>query len=89
MISVTAGRGLPPSLTVEHETLQMGEIVYDVASAYENGVKKFATFTGGDGRIITAFAVSFQEGSDACLAATVTVLSTLRSIPVSQATPVP
>jgi hypothetical protein len=89
VISVTAGRGLPPSMTVEHETLEAGDVMFDVGTAYENGVKKFATFTGGDGRIITAFEVSFLEESDACLADAVEVLSTLRSIPISQATPVP
>ena len=89
VISVTSGRGLPPSMTVEHETFEAGEVLYDVSTAYENGVKKFATFTGGDRRIITAFQVSFMEESDACLADAVAVLSTLRSIPVSQATPAP
>jgi hypothetical protein len=89
VISVTSGRGLPPSMTVEHETLEAGDIIFDVATAFENGVKKFVTFTGGDGRIITAFEVSFREESDACLADAVVVLSTLRSIPISQATPVP
>ena len=89
VISVTSGRGLPPSMTVEHETFEAGEVLYDVSTAYENGVKKFATFTGGDRRIITAFQVSFLEDSEACLADAVAVLSTLRSIPVSQATPAP
>ncbi|HEX2989825.1 MAG TPA: hypothetical protein VHO49_04060 [Anaerolineales bacterium] len=89
VISVTSGRGLPPSMTVEHETLEAGDVTFDVGIAYENGVKKFATFTGGDRRIITAFQVSFLEESDACLADAVAVLSTLRSIPVSQATPSP
>lgn len=89
VISVTVGRGLPPSMTVEHEMLQAGNITFDVSTAYENGVKKFVTFTGGDGTIITAFEVSFLEESDACLAEAVVVLSTLRSVPVSQATPAP
>lgn len=89
VISVTSGRGLPPSMNVEHETLEAGDVIFDVGTAYENGVKKFATFTGGDGRIITAFQVSFLEESDSCLADAVVVLSTLRSIPVSQATPAP
>ena len=73
----------------EPETIEAGEVLYDVSTAYENGVKKFATFTGGDRRIITAFQVSFLEDSEACLADAVAVLSTLRSIPVSQATPAP
>ncbi len=89
IISVTSGRGLPPNMSVEHEMLQAGSITFDVGTAFENGVKKFVTFTGGDGTIITAFEVSFQEESDACVRDAVTVLSTLKSVPVSQATPAP
>ena len=89
IISVTSGRGLPPNMSVEHEMLQLENLSFDVSTAYENGVKKFVTFTGGDGKIITAFEVSFDEESDACLKDAVTVLSTLRSVPVSQATPAP
>ena len=89
VISVTSGRGLPPNMSVEHEMQQIGNITFDVGTAYENGVKKFVTFTGGDGTIITAFEVSFQDESDACVKDATTVISTLRSIPVSQATPSP
>ena len=89
VISVTAGRGLPPNIAVEHDVLSVGNVNFDVATALENGVKKFVTYTGGDGIILTAFEVSFQEQADACLADAVTVLSTLRSVPVSQATPQP
>jgi len=60
-----------------------------VGNIYENGTLKFVTYTGGDGRIITAFEVSFGEQLDECLADAVTVLSTLTSVPVSQATPQP
>lgn len=87
VISVTAGRGLPPNVTVEHEILRTDTVMFDVATAFENGVKKFVTYTGGDGNIITAFEVSFVEESEACLADAVTVLSTLRSIPAARATP--
>lgn len=89
VISVTSGRGLPGTLTVEHEMLEAGDAVFDVGTVFENGEKKFVTFTGGDGRIITAFEVSFLEESDACLAEAVAVLATLRSVSVSQATPAP
>lgn len=89
VISVTSGRGLPPNLTVEHDILNTGNVTFDVSTALENGVKKFVTYTGGDGNIITAFEVSFQDESDACLADAVTVLNTLRSVPNSQATPTP
>jgi hypothetical protein len=89
VISVTSGRGLPPNMSVEHEMLQTENITLDVGTAFENGVEKFVTFTGGDGKIITAFEVSFDQESDACVTDAVTVLSTLKSIPVSQATPAP
>ena len=89
VIAVTSGRGLPPNLSIEHDVLDTGIVTFDVATAFENGVKKFVTFTGGDRIVLTAFEVSFQEQADVCLADAVTVLSTLRSVPVSQATPQP
>lgn len=89
VISVTSGRGLPPNMTVEHDILKTGNVTFDVGIAFENGARKFVTYTGGDGNIITAFEVSFQEESDACLEDAVTVLSTLKSVPASQATPAP
>jgi hypothetical protein len=89
VISVTSGRGLPPSMSVEHEMLQTENITFDVGTAYENGVKQFVTFTGGDGTIITAFQVSFQDESDACVKDAVDVISTLTSVPASRATPAP
>ena len=89
VISVTSGRGLPPNITVEHDVLYTDTVTFDVGIAFESGVRKFVTYTGGDGRIITAFEVSFEDQADACLADAVTVLSTLQSVPVSQATPQP
>jgi hypothetical protein len=89
VISITSGRGMPGNVTVEHDVLYADTVTFDVGTAFENGVKKFVTYTGGDGTIITAFEVAFQEQSDACLVDAVTVLSTLRSVPVSQATPQP
>jgi hypothetical protein len=89
VISVTSGRGMPLNVSVEHDVLNTGAVTFDVATAFENGVKKFVTYTGGDGTVITAFEVSFQDQADACVADAVTVLSTLRSVPVSQATPQP
>ena len=88
-ISVTSGRGLPANITVEHDVLYTGKVNFDVGVAYENGVKKFVTYTGGDGTVITAFEVSFQDQADICIADAVTILSTLQSVPVSQATPSP
>jgi len=89
VIAVTAGRGLPANISMEHDVLYTDNVTFDVGVAYENVVKKFVTYTGGDGTIITGFEVSFQDQVDACLADAVTVLSTLKSVPVSQATPQP
>lgn len=89
VISVSSGRGLPPTMTAEHDVLYTQKITFDVSKVYENGVLKFVTYTGGDGRVITGFQVDFQDEVDACLADAVTVLSTLTSVPVSQATPTP
>ena len=89
VITPTAGRGLPANTTVEHDVLKTDTVTFDVSVVSENGVKKFVTYTGGDGRIVTAFEVVFEEQVDECLADAVTVLSTLTSVPVSQATPQP
>ena len=87
VISVTSGRGLPANISVEQDILYTGKITLYVGTAFENDVKKFVTYTGGDGTIITAFMVSFDGQADECLADAVTVISTLRSVPVSLATP--
>jgi hypothetical protein len=89
VISVTSGRGMPGNVTVEHDVLYLPKLTFDVNTAYENGVKKFVTYTGGDRRIITGFQVSFEEQADQCLENALAVLATLRSVPVSQATPQP
>jgi len=89
VIAVTSGRGMPAGITMEHDVLYTDNITFDVGVAFENGVEKFVTYTGGDGKIITGFEVSFQDQMDACIADAVTVLSTLKSVPVSQATPQP
>jgi hypothetical protein len=89
MISVTSGRGLPANMTVDHDVLYTGNITFDVGRVSENGILKFVTYTGGNGTIITGFEVTFEEQVDKCLADAVTVISTLTSVPVSQATPQP
>jgi hypothetical protein len=89
VISVTSGRGLPANAAVEHDILDLGSVTFDVGTIFENGTKRSVTYTGGDGNILTAFEVSFQDESEACLADAVTVLATLRSVRTSQATPVP
>jgi hypothetical protein len=89
VISVTSGRGLPADMTVDHDVLYAGNLTFDVGKVSENGALKFVTYTGGDGTVITGFQVDFQENVDACLADAVAVISTLTSVPVSQATPQP
>lgn len=89
VISVTSGRGLPANVSVEQDILYTDTVTFYIGTAFENGVKKFVTYTGGDGRIITAFQVSFEEQADECLADAQTVLTTLQSVPSFQATPTP
>ncbi len=89
VISVTSGRGLPGNMNVEHDMLRTGDVNFAVGKVYENGVLKFVTYIGGDGTIITGFEVSFEKLADECLLDAGTVISTLRSVPVSQATPQP
>jgi len=88
-ISPASGRGLPQGITVEHDILYLDSVFYEVNTAYQDGVKKFVTYIGGDKIVFTGFEVVFQEQPDECLADAVTILSTLRSVPVSQATPAP
>jgi hypothetical protein len=89
VVSVTSGRGLPANMDAEHDILTLGKVTFDVSKVFENGVLKFVTYTGGDGTIITGFQVSFEQLADECLLDAETVLATLRSVPVSQATPQP
>jgi hypothetical protein len=62
-------------------------VALNVGTAFEDGVKKFVTYTGGDGTIITAFEVVFEQQADECLADAEEVITTLRSVPASLATP--
>ncbi len=87
IISPASGRGLPLNVTVQQEVRKVGAIHYQISTAYLNGVKQFVNYTGGDGTILTAFQVSFQDQADQCIADAETVLATLTAVPVSQATP--
>ena len=89
IISPTSGRGLPATTTVEHEMLNIDTVTFDVGTVSENGVKKFVTYIGGDGTVITGFVVDSVEDLERCLSAAVGVLSTFTSVPASQATPQP
>jgi hypothetical protein len=88
-ITPASGRGLPQNMNVEHDILYLDNVFYDVNTAYQDGVKKFVIYSGGDKIVFTGFEVIFQEQANECLADAVTVLSTLQSVPVSQATPSP
>lgn len=88
-ITPASGRGLPQNMNVEHDLLYLDNVFYDVNTAYQDGVKKFVIYSGGDKIVFTGFQVVFQEQPEECLADAVTVLSTLQSVPVSQATPAP
>ena len=89
VLSVTSGRGLPLNLTVEHDVLTMERITFDVGNVFENGVLKFVTYTGGNETIITGFQVNLEDSPEECRTDAVRVISTLQSIPASQATPTP
>ena len=89
VISVTSGRGLPANISVEQDIVYGDKVTLYVGTAYENGVKIFITYTGGDGTIITGFQVVFDEQADTCIADAEKVITTLRSVPSSLATPAP
>ena len=87
IISPASGQGTPLNVTVEQEVRKVGTVRYQISTAYLNGVKQFVNYTGGDGTILTTFQVSFQDPADQCLSDAETVLATLTSVSVSQATP--
>ena len=89
VISVASGRGLPLSMTVEHDMWDTGAAVFDVGNVFENGALKFITYTGGNANIITGFQLSFEEQAEECRAHAIAVLATLTSVRSSQATPTP
>jgi hypothetical protein len=87
-ITPSAGRGLVLNSNVEHDVRKIGLISYQISTAYVNGVKQFVNYTGGDGTIFTAFEVSFQDQADQCLTDAETVLAELKSVAITQATPI-
>jgi hypothetical protein len=89
IISVTSGRGLPLSMTVEHDVWDTGTVVFDVGNVFENGALKFITYTGGNANVITGFQLNFEERPDECRAYAIAVLATLTAVRSSQATPTP
>jgi hypothetical protein len=89
IIVPSVGRGLPSNVTVDHDFRKVGAVEYEVNTAYLAGIPQFITYIGGDFNIFTGFEVSFNEQADACIADAETVLGTLISIPISEATPIP
>jgi len=88
MIAPTSGRGMTLNATVDHDVRHIGAISYQVDTAYVNGVRQFVNYSGGEGNIYTAFGVTFQDQADQCLTDAETVLAGLRSVAISEATPI-
>lgn len=89
VVSVTSGRGLPLTMTVDHNVVDVDGVLFDVGSVFENGVLKFITYTGNTGTIMTAFQVNFEEQADVCRADAARVIFSMVSVPASRATPTP
>lgn len=89
LIAPAVGRGLPANMNVDHDVRKIGAVEYEINTAYLDGARQFVTYLGGDVNIFTGFEVSFKEEADLCLKDAETVLGTLISIEVSQATPIP
>lgn len=88
IISPTAGRGLPPNASVEQKVRRINGVSYQISTVAVNGVQQSVTYTGGDGRVLTAFQVMLDERPDQCLLEAEVVLGTLTSVPISEATPI-
>jgi len=89
LIVPAVGRGLPANMNVEHDLRKVGAVDYEVNTAYTDGARQFVTYLGGDANVFTGFEVASQEQADVCIADAETVLGTLTSVQVSQATPLP
>ena len=79
IINAWSGRGLPGDAKVEHESRQLGNVLYDINTVTIGDTVKFVTYVGGDKRLLTGFQVSFQEQEAECLLDAETMLATLRS----------
>jgi hypothetical protein len=88
IIAPTAGHGLPPNATVSQEVRRIDAISYQISTISLNEVRQSVTYTGGDGRILTAFQVTLDERPDQCLQEAELVLGTLTSLRISEATPI-
>lgn len=101
-ITPWSGRGLPADAKVEHIYGQVGDIPYDINYVTMAGSMKFATYVGGDQRLLTGFQVSFVDQKEQCLLDAEAILASLRSFiaeptitptftpePLESATPTP
>jgi hypothetical protein len=88
LIAPASGRGMLLNATVDHAVRTIGHTSYQVNTVYVNGVRQFVNYVGGDSNIYTAFGVTFTDQGDQCLTDAETVLTDLRSVSVSQATPI-
>jgi hypothetical protein len=88
LIGPAGGRGLPLTGSVDHEVRKVGDVTYQISRASLGGTLRFVSYAGGDGRIFTSFEVSLLDQADQCLQSAETVLGSLRSVPLSEATPV-
>lgn len=89
VISPHVGRGMPLNVVVEHETIRIGDYLFEVNTAFSGGEKQFVTYSGGDGVIFTGFLLNFEEDADMCISDAEDVLITLTSVAGSLATPLP
>lgn len=78
-ISSWSGRGLPSDAKVEHIFGQVGDIPFDINYVTMANTMKFATYVGGDKRLLTGFQVSFEEQRDQCMLDAEAILASLRS----------
>jgi hypothetical protein len=74
---------------MEHDVIYAEDLTLDAGKAFENGVLRFVTYQVSNGTNVTGFQVDFQEESETCTNEAFEVLTSLQSIPVSQATPQP
>ncbi len=75
----TSGRGMPRGWVVESVFREINGLLFEVASASQEGQVKFVNYFGRSGGIVTGFQVSFNEQMAACLADAEIVLGTLTS----------
>ena len=90
VMAISAGRGLPPGLIVDHESRTFGALDFEVNRVFDSGGQlQFVTYQGGDVNVYTSFEVRFQDQPEVCVQAAEGLLATLSSIPQPAVTPTP